>query len=653
MRKIFLLLFFVIFSCFIGISAPIPGWLWAKHTGGNGDDRSISMNRDASGNLYVTGVFHDTIYFGNDTLMSAGYADVFIGKYDSTGNPIWARSFGGSGNDGGMNITTDISGNVYITGGFNSDTMIVGGNMFMNGGNGDVFIAKYDSLGTLLWIRTSGGTEQDYGAAVTTDLSGNSYLTGQFISLKIGFETDTLINTKTDIDSVSSNVTADIFIVKYDPNGHVVWAKKAGGFGDEWPTSVSNDAAGNFYVGGYFRSDTLVLGSTLLINPDTINLPEMLFIIKYDPSGNIIWAKGTNGGSGQFLKSIYCDASSNFYITGLFGDTSVTFDAITLFVNGNNDMFTVKYDSSGNVLWAKRAGGKDQDEGEFITTDAFGNVFVLGVFDSDTIIFENDTVFRTGPYLLATDFFVVKYDLNGNVLWAKGGGSSFSEWSAGIAVDENGKVYLTGAFYEPTIFGSDTLVNTGNGDIFIACLDKTCSAGFTCFPDVIPHNWIVVNLAIGGSPLSYTWNWGDGNTSNSETPSHVYSSPGNYQICLSIVDANGCSDSYCDSTYLTRLASGSAIITVNVVNSITGVSEPTTNENVPLIYPNPAKDNIIFESNSTNYYFELFDVTGDLIMKKIITNAKFEIDLTRFNSGVYFLTVGDNEKQIHRKIIKE
>ncbi|MCH8331152.1 MAG: SBBP repeat-containing protein, partial [Bacteroidetes bacterium] len=162
-------------------------FVWARSMGGAFYDEGVSITFDALGYLYVTGSYRDTADFdpGSDTfnLISNGLYDCFIQKLDTSGIFIWARSMGGPSEDFGRSITTDMYGNVYTTGvysdtaDFDPSTAIF--NLISNG-QYDCFIQKLDAAGNFLWARSVGATSWDAGHSVTTDTSGNVYVTGRF-----------------------------------------------------------------------------------------------------------------------------------------------------------------------------------------------------------------------------------------------------------------------------------------------------------------------------------------------------------------------------------------------------------------------------------------------------------------------------------------
>ena len=276
-------------------------------------------------------------------------------------NWSWARGASGNGYDETSAVATDNIGNVYVSGYFSSDSITIEKFTLQNAGLSfnDIFLAKYDPSGNLLWAQRFGGSSNDRGTSITSDKAGNVYLTGYFYSPTIVFGSDTLIN--------AGNV-GDIFIVKFDNQGNVIWAKREGAIGLEIPHSITVDALNNIIVTGRFSSNSITLGATTLLLAGSMDV----FLVKYDPSGNILWAKGAGGGSNDEGYSVSTDSSGNIYVAGYFTQPS-NFGAIKLISKGISDMFLAKYDPSGNILWAKNAGGNGDDRANAVKTDASGN----------------------------------------------------------------------------------------------------------------------------------------------------------------------------------------------------------------------------------------------------------------------------------------
>ena len=225
-------------------------FLWAKSMGGTFDDRGCSITTDASGNVYVTGWFRETVEFdpgGTANLTSAGYFDIFVLKLDDSGNFLWAKTMGGTSNDSGYSITTDASENVYVTGSFLGTVAFdPGGTANLTSvGVADIFVLKLDDSGNFLWAKAMGGTSNDVGYSITTDASGNVYVTGMF--------GDTV-----DFDpgagemNLTSAGSGDIFVLKLDASGNFLWVKTMGGTSNDIGYSITTDALGNSYMTGRF-----------------------------------------------------------------------------------------------------------------------------------------------------------------------------------------------------------------------------------------------------------------------------------------------------------------------------------------------------------------------------------------------------------------
>src|SRR2546422_856027 len=190
-------LFLALFSLLATAHAQSPPFRWAARAGSAFDDYSRGIAVDAAGNSYVTGSFHDVVAFGSTNLTSSGGYDIFVAKYDNAGNVLWAQQAGSSlYDDVGLAI----------------------------GGDFDIFVAKYDGTGELVWVNQAGGTLDDVGYGIAVDAAGNSFVTGYFNSPTAAFGTNNLNNS-----NVLSTNSPDIFVAKYNPGGDVVWAKQAGG----------------------------------------------------------------------------------------------------------------------------------------------------------------------------------------------------------------------------------------------------------------------------------------------------------------------------------------------------------------------------------------------------------------------------------------
>lgn len=227
-------------------------FLWAIAFGGILADVGQSITIDASGNVYIAGLFNNTVDFdpgvGTTNLTSAGLADVFVQKIDATGSFVWAKAFGGTNADIGNSITTDASGNVYTIGYFagtaDFDPSAGTTNLTSAGGN-DIFVQKMDASGSFMWAKTFGGTAGDLGYSITTDASSNVYTTGYFTGTA---DFDPSAGTT----NLTSTGSTEIFVQKMDVSGNFIWAVAFGGTSADAGNAITTDASGNVYTTGYF-----------------------------------------------------------------------------------------------------------------------------------------------------------------------------------------------------------------------------------------------------------------------------------------------------------------------------------------------------------------------------------------------------------------
>jgi hypothetical protein len=183
------------------------GLLWVRQAGGTNEDQGDAIAADAAGNAYVTGKIFGAADFGNTNVIGRG-ADVFLAKYDTAGNLLWARVAGGNNaiyGDGGFGVTLDPSGNPCVAGYF-SGIANFGPTNVPTAGLDDIFVAKYDDAGNLLWVRQAGGSDLDVGYAIAGDAAGNLYLTGFFVA--------TAAFGSTNLMASSPSPYRDIFVAK-------------------------------------------------------------------------------------------------------------------------------------------------------------------------------------------------------------------------------------------------------------------------------------------------------------------------------------------------------------------------------------------------------------------------------------------------------
>ncbi|MFZ9452434.1 MAG: SBBP repeat-containing protein, partial [Bacteroidia bacterium] len=242
--------------CFLIVSQSVSAqyFRWAKSMGSNNVDVSRFVAVDGSGNVYTTGYFQNTADFdpglGTSFLSSQGGNDIYISKLDANGNFVWARRIGGWGDDYGLALTLDNSGNVFVTGSFQGTNVDFdpGPGFFPltapNGGGGptsDAFVLKLDGSGVFQWARRLGGNADDQSFGITLDNQGNVLTTGYFqwtADFDPGAGTNNLTSAGSD----------DIFVSKLNGLGNFVWARRIGGTNQDRGYALATDASTNIVV---------------------------------------------------------------------------------------------------------------------------------------------------------------------------------------------------------------------------------------------------------------------------------------------------------------------------------------------------------------------------------------------------------------------
>ncbi len=358
----------------------------------------------------------------------------------------WTRSAGGSSDDYAGAVAVDGSGNAVIAGSFAGDATF-GTTTLTSSGAFDVFVAKYDAEGAFQWARGVGGAGGDSGYGVAADGSGNVVVTGIFTGSAV-FGVTTL----------TSAGGSDIFVLRYNADGEVQWARAAGGASGDVARAVAFDGFGNVVVTGTFQSSA-TFGVATLTSAGGIDV----FVAEYNAAGTLLWARSDGGAGDEDVYGVAADGSGNIAVTGTF-QGSTTFGATTLTSAGGSDAFVARYDALGNPVWARSAGGAGSESGSGVAIDKSGNVVVTGYFGG-TATFGGTTLTSAGAY----DVFVARYNAAGTVLWARSAGGPIDDDTGNaVAVDGSGNVVVTGSFGGTATFGGTTLTSAGTADVFVA-----------------------------------------------------------------------------------------------------------------------------------------------------------------------------------------
>jgi hypothetical protein len=456
------------------------GFDLAVGIGGLSIDVANDVATDGSGNVYVTGSFGSTVDFDpgvdEESITAVGNTDVYVCKFDVSGNLIWAKSFGGSGLMSGLSIAVDGLGNVYTTGSFRDTGDFNPGAAESNltsAGETDIFICKLNPSGNFFWAVAIGGTDRDVGYGIDVDATGNVYVTGYF-------------NGTVDFDpgAGTSNLTSagqtDSFVLKLDTSGMFQWAGDMGGGGYDYGRGIAVLGTGVYTTGDFWHSASFTSGTGDIFVTGAGSRDA--FVQKLDTSGNVLWAKGLGGEGNDTGFGIAVDSSGSAYTTGFFTDAA-DFDpgAATAEVRsaGGMDAFVSKLNTSGAYVWAKAMGGLDSDYGRAIAVDSAGASHVTGNF-AGTADFNPGAGMANRTSAGENDIFVAKLDAAGDFAWAKAMGGDAEDHGYGVSVYESAKglddadVFSVGYFNGTADFDPDDgeaeLTSVGSSDGFISKL---------------------------------------------------------------------------------------------------------------------------------------------------------------------------------------
>ncbi len=636
MKKNYILFAMFLFSFITNIYSQAM-YDWAIHIGATSVDETRSIKTDNLGNVYVAGAFRGTPDFdtgpGIYTVTSAGGDDGFIAKYDALGNFLAVYTFSNNLNCKVYSIDIDNSGNILATGNFNGTvdfdpTATVYG--LSAPGSYDLFVLKLNSNGTFAWAKKMGDASlDDCGLSIDTDASGDVFTTGYFKGSSIDFDPGT------GVFPLSAGPWDDVFVLKLNSIGNFVWAFDIGTSSNSFDhgNSITTDASGNLFVGGFYQgtADFDPSPSTLTL---TTTGSQNAFLSKYTSTGLLVWAKHIDGTGISEINDLKVNSSGDIFSVGSFtgsvdADPSIGTNLITS-ASSTNDIFFTRYNSLGNLIWANKIGSAGDDVALSMSNDATG-LYFTGYYTS-TVDFDPGTSTYTLSSLGNKDFFISKFDLNGNHLFSQSYGTNGSDDIAyGIATTSVNLIYLTGSYsgtvdFNPSSYASNTLSSYGNSDVFLLKLQPcvqtiTLSASTT---SICQGSSTSVTLsAIGTNTI--LWNTGATTSVIAVTPTITtnYLATGNF--------TTGCVNTQ----------------TLNVqVNICTRINDNKQSENQIRIYPNPNNGCFTLQTNQTGTV-TFINALGQVIKTITVSNSFEKINIENLPSGIYYLKIGETISKIN------
>lgn len=399
----------------------------------------------------------------------------------------WVAQLGGYGNENVKSVAVDKEGYVYSTGNFDTSITVTIGQRqetINSAGVNDIFISKQKPNGEFVWLKSFGGIRNETVSILAIDHKGGIYITGNFQGT-VDFDPGSGIDTHTSVMNVRGLPSPDFFLAKFDTSGKLDWVKVAGGDAPEGGSSIAVDASGEHIVvaGSLIGRVDFGFGQRTELIGRAGNVASTI-VFKMKTNGDLVWVKGLSPGvsNGSISASaVALDRHGAVHITGMYTqiinadpDSS---NAGALSSAGSGDIYVTKWDKEGKFIWVKSMGGPDLDGGRGIAVDDSSQIYLCGNFTSTANFDPNGNFPLTTVGGPSNDVFIMKMDQAGNMVWAKGIGSRFTDAGNCIALDKLGNVYMAGDFqgsvdFNPSTNVADTcfLTSYGGYDAFLVKL---------------------------------------------------------------------------------------------------------------------------------------------------------------------------------------
>lgn len=397
--------------------------LWANRVT-NGESWLYNIATDPSGNLIVFGEFSSaTMQIGSFTLTNVygttNKAQYFLAKISPSGTVLWAINDGSVSLQSDLTIlsadilslggiATDSTGNIYITSSFTEASMTIGSytltNMDPTGSTNDIFVAKYSPSGLVIWAKTIGGRDEDFGIGITVASTDNVYITGGFYSPSMTIGASVITDP---FGGSSSTALPYAFIAEFSSAGVPLWAQSAGGRRGAYGICLASDSYGNVYMTGGFADTSISFGASTVTRTYPAAVPKLaLYLVQYSPSDVVTWSK-TIGSPTQplFGFSITLAQCGQVWVSGNYKQNATIDDSTLTLVPGPDPIFIAGYYLSGGVAGyiGLGTGGDDQNG---IASDVYGNIYICSDYESGAFDIGSDTF--PAPYF-AESFYICKY----------------------------------------------------------------------------------------------------------------------------------------------------------------------------------------------------------------------------------------------------
>lgn len=513
--------------------------MWTAPAPSTGDDATRSVGVDGLYNTYDAGYFSgtadlDRTIAGTDNRTSNGGTDIYIRKNNEFGYLLWAITIGGSQDDACMDIQVRSNGDLVATGYFHGtvDFDPGSGTVNLNGGtSGAVFIAQYNSSGSLIWAKQlSAGTARNEGKSIARDANGNIVVAG-------------VMRDNMDCDPGPGVTTLNLggglnqaFVVKLDSSGNFVWGKGFSGSGGSIAYGVDVNTAGDVYFTGGYNGTVDVNGDASVDNRTAVGSgTNDIFVEKILANGNFSWCATAGNTAEDMAYGIAVNASDELFITGGYRGT-VDFDPgsgtsnVTAF-GSTTDIFYWRLTNAGafTYIYSFYGGGGD-DIGYDI--DAVGtSVTICGTFVG-SVDFDPSGATQLRTAVGMADAFMVRltsytgFNYCGNI----GGGNN--ELACSVVQGANNNMYIGGEFgsnpcdFNPGLTATANIASLSNKDGFLTkwnhCTSTPGPTSLITGPSPVCAGSTPTYSVTVVQGISYTWGlpatWSGVNGTNVITP---------------------------------------------------------------------------------------------------------------------------------------
>lgn len=633
--------------------------LWVITFGGTGADRINAHTIDNAGNIYVTGYYAGTVDFdpgaGTNSITAAAGSDMFISKFTASGNYEWTRSYGSNATDYAWNVACDPTGNVYMVGEFNSDSItfdpLNSSSTLVNfdplQATYEGFVVKLDNTGQYLWGRTTAGTASEYLRAVNVTGSGDVIVSGYFnfgINLDPG-------------NPITAFGLADGFMARFQANGTFSWISRVGGGSTD--NILSTAISGNdIVITGIFNGLADFnpgAGTTSLASNGLADI----FIAKYDVNtGGVKWAYGFGKNNSEAAGAVDVNANGDIYLTGSFLDSTQLDPASTpptLVSYGGRDGFLAKFNANGGFIFGVKLGSSSTDNGRGLAVDPTSDeIWTSGNYNANIFFADPNNPAISLPNAGLNDAYLGRY---GNCAFpvittqpsnagaCPGGNASFSVSGTGSNLIYQWQIGLNGGtlwsnLLDTGIFSGTTTptlslfgATSNYQSSFYRCIlaadcgfTKTSAVGilFVGTPNVNVNQNQHILTAVQGGNATYQWvdcNNGNAPISGATVQQFIPVQPGSYAVQITL---NGCT-------------------ATSACYAVTVIGQPELTADGSRVFPIPAQEHLTIQmAYAGSYEVTIYDLSGKNILRPARAfDQQILLDVSMLEKGSYLLGIRD------------